>query len=69
MVHPKLYNEFGDHPTQQAQEQPVAQHTKEPYILGMSKRVFYIVLGVVALVVLAIALGVGLGIGLKKKSS
>lgn len=38
-------------------------------VMGMPKRRFFIVLGVVAFLILAIALGAGLGVGLNKKDS
>jgi hypothetical protein len=37
--------------------------------MGMPKRRFFVILGVIAIIILGVALGVGLGVGLKKKSS
>jgi hypothetical protein len=44
----------------------VQHKSDQPKIMGMSKRLFFIVLGVVGFIILAVALGAGLGIGLSK---
>ena len=49
------------------QGEEVVPQKDERKILGLPMRRFFIILGVIAIIILAIALGAGLGVGLSKK--